>query len=398
MRWFKRGRARKQQPVDAVEQIEAQALLDERGRPNLDGAAAPMAPGAKAFLTLILLTVIILIGLLVLRALRTDHSKQEKTGSMRSKIENVLPELKLAAPIPAPGPAPDLAAKDNPAVRQLAQITLPGTDKANSTLFEDPIEKRRLTAGLQRQQSGQQQPSGAQAASKPPGREQDSGPMADRLRPLRLNSAQATLLRNRDLLLTQGSMIDCVQQTKFVSAQAGMITCYATREVRSTNGRVVLIDAGTMFVGYQQSVLAQGQPRIGVVWSRLETPEGVVVELDSPGTGPLGEAGLDGEIDKHFAQRFGGAMMVSLIDDFGNWLSNRGGGNSSDGIRLDSSSDAAQQAVATVLQNTINIPPTLYRNQGGRVGIYVARDLDFSSVYALRPASAVGAYAAAPAH
>jgi len=37
-----------------------------------------------------------------------------------------------------------------------------------------------------------------------------------------------------------------------------------------------------------------------------------------------------------------------------------------------------------VLDNTINIPPTLYRNQGGRLGIYVARDLDFSSVYTLR--------------
>lgn len=38
-----------------------------------------------------------------------------------------------------------------------------------------------------------------------------------------------------------------------------------------------------------------------------------------------------------------------------------------------------------VLDSTINIPPLIYQNQGGIVGIYVARDIDFSSVYALEP-------------
>ena len=38
-----------------------------------------------------------------------------------------------------------------------------------------------------------------------------------------------------------------------------------------------------------------------------------------------------------------------------------------------------------VLDSTINIPPLIYQNQGGIVGIYVARDVDFSSVYELEP-------------
>ncbi|KAG1275941.1 hypothetical protein G6F57_023258 [Rhizopus arrhizus] len=77
--------------------------------------------------------------------------------------------------------------------------------------------------------------------------------------------------------------------------------------------------------------------------------------------------------------------MVSLIGDLGAWISNRGGGDKNNTVRFDNTGDAAKDAVTTVLENTINIPPTLYRNQGGRVGIYVARDLDFSSVYELRP-------------
>lgn len=112
-------------------------------------------------------------------------------------------------------------------------------------------------------------------------------------------------------------MSDCMQDTWLVSAQAGMITCHTPQDVLSTSGRVVLVDAGSKFIGYQQGVLAQGQPRIGIVRSRLETPKGVVIHLDSLGTGPLGEAGLDGEIDTHLGERFGGAILVSLISDFG---------------------------------------------------------------------------------
>jgi len=39
------------------------------------------------------------------------------------------------------------------------------------------------------------------------------------------------------------------------------------------------------------------------------------------------------------------------------------------------------------LDSTINIPPLIYQNQGGIVGIVVAHDIDFSSVYALQPSA-----------
>ncbi|RYE13645.1 MAG: conjugal transfer protein TrbI, partial [Sphingobacteriaceae bacterium] len=36
------------------------------------------------------------------------------------------------------------------------------------------------------------------------------------------------------------------------------------------------------------------------------------------------------------------------------------------------------------LENSINIPPTMYKNQGDIIGIMVGRDIDFSKIYTLK--------------
>ena len=182
-------------------------------------------------------------------------------------------------------------------------------------------------------------------------------------------------------MLTQGTMVDCQLETRLITAQPGMASCYATRNIYSTNGRVVLIDRGSKIVGNYQGGMQQGQASIFVLWTRIETPKGVIINLDSPGSGALSESGLGGKVDTRFWERFGGAVMMSLIGDLGEYTANRGNKNSNNtSIKFNNTTQGIQQAVVEALKNSINIPPTLYKNQGERISIFVARDLDFSKV------------------
>jgi len=99
----------------------------------------------------------------------------------------------------------------------------------------------------------------------------------------------------------------------------------------------------------------------------------------------LGRPGVSGEVDNHFWDRFGGAILISLIGDIGSFLSatQSGGAGNATAIAFPGTVNGAQTAMSDVLKSSLNIPPTLTKNQGAAISIYVARDLDFRDVYSL---------------
>ena len=197
----------------------------------------------------------------------------------------------------------------------------------------------------------------------------------------------AGTLGDRSLTLPKGTAFTCALKTKVISATSGLVGCQVQRNVYGDNGRVLLIERGSHLDGeYRISSVRPGMVRIPVLWTRVRTPQGVTVDIDSPGTGQLGESGIDGYVDNRWVERIGAAMLLSLIDDSVKLLiQNQTQNQHADTIVLPSTTDNTSKLAEKVLDSTINIPPLLYQNQGGIVGIYVARDVDFSSVYELQP-------------
>jgi type IV secretion system protein VirB10 len=197
----------------------------------------------------------------------------------------------------------------------------------------------------------------------------------------------ASTLGNRSLTLPKGTAFTCALKTKVISATSGLVGCQVQRNVFSDDGRVLLIERGSHLDGeYRVSSVKPGTVRIPVLWTRIRTPLGVTVDVDSPGTGQLGESGIDGYVDNRWIERIGAAMLLSLIDDSVQLvIQNQAHTSDADTIVLPSTTANSSKLAEKVLDSTINIPPLIYQNQGGIVGIYVARDVDFSSVYELKP-------------
>ena len=60
---------------------------------------------------------------------------------------------------------------------------------------------------------------------------------------------------------------------------------------------VLLVERGSHMDGeYRIASVRPGTVRIPVLWTRIRTPNAVTVDIESPGTGPLGESGVDGYV------------------------------------------------------------------------------------------------------
>ena len=192
-----------------------------------------------------------------------------------------------------------------------------------------------------------------------------------------IGQAQARPLPDRNFLITAGSFIPCVLQSAMDSSQPGSVSCIVPRNIYSDNGRVVLMEKGTKILGEYQGGLNRGQYRLFVLWTRAVTPRGIAIDVASPATDALGRGGVDGRVDNFFWQRFGTALLFSLVEDAATVGAEAVGNSASNTTRVPS------DAASTILQQNGQIKPVLRKNQGEDVGITVAQDFDFSTVYGL---------------
>jgi type IV secretion system protein VirB10 len=213
-----------------------------------------------------------------------------------------------------------------------------------------------------------------------------------------------------DALVPQGFMIRGVLETGIQSDLPGNVRASVSEDVYSFDGRRVLIPKGTMLTGEYRSGVVRGQSRVLIIWTRMLRADGVSLMLGSYGTDNLGRSGLEGEVDKHFLDRFGNAALLTLTGGVAQFVASLGQNQNQSAnqqyafdpvtgqlipiagtqnstllsarqIGAQAASQAITRMAEEALKDEIHIPPTIYVDQGTRILVFVKRDLDFSDLY-----------------
>lgn len=191
---------------------------------------------------------------------------------------------------------------------------------------------------------------------------------------------------NPNLFLPKGSYIGCSLKTKLISTIQGGLACTVSNDIYSSNGNVLLIEKGSTVTGmFKSGQIDDGTDRLFVIWQEIRTPNNLVIPIYSGASDELGGSGIEGWVDHKWMLRFGSAVLLSIVDDSFNVLAYKAT-NSNNNNNIDYTENTRENAknmANTALEKFIDIKPTLYKNQGDIVGIYVNRDVDFSKVYKL---------------
>ncbi len=180
--------------------------------------------------------------------------------------------------------------------------------------------------------------------------------------------ASAALTFDPHHTVAQGTLIPAVLETAIDSDVPGYTRAIVSADVRAFDGNRVLIPRSSRLVGQYKSGLQAGQRRVYVIWTRLIRPDGVAVALGSPGTDFAGGSGLAGKVDTHFFDRFGSAMLLTVMGGLGSL------GNSNTSVVI---GGAGQSAAAAAIGQSAQIGPTVRIRPGEPIRVFTARDLDF---------------------
>jgi type IV secretion system protein VirB10 len=362
--------------------------------PDLDASAPQLRSSdtgrtnRRAMALLAGMVAVIIVGvLLIVNALTKRHDAPAKPRDETVNVPLAPTPVPVgpAAQTPPPLPQPiALAPKPAPQLPQPVQLPAPPPEPRGPTLME-----RRMMAGETAPQSGSLpgaggNPQSAQALPAIPGLRSSRPGSPDALPDV----SNAQPLNNPDTLMLRGTFIRCVLQTRIVTDYPGFTSCGVTEPVYSFNGKRLLLPKGSKVLGKYE--MEPTSNRVYVIWDRIVTPNGIDVNMASPGVDNLGGSGHPGYYNAHWPSRIGAALLISLLSDAFKYEAAEHGPRQttiSNGVVTQSpfesnTAQTVQNIANQAVQRAANRPATVTINQGTVVSIYVAKDVDFSGVVA----------------
>lgn len=172
-----------------------------------------------------------------------------------------------------------------------------------------------------------------------------------------------------------GTVIPASLITAINSDLPGQAVAQVTEPIYDTiTGETLLIPQGSRMLGRYDSVIAYGQSRALIVWSRIIMPDGTSIQIENlPAVDGRGNAGLKDKVNHHAWRLFSAAALSSLIS-IGAELSEDGDDEIARALR-DAGQDGASRVGEEVVRRQLQVQPTLTIRPGWRFRILVHQDI-----------------------
>ncbi|MEO0823774.1 MAG: TrbI/VirB10 family protein [Pseudomonadota bacterium] len=175
--------------------------------------------------------------------------------------------------------------------------------------------------------------------------------------------------------LMAGSVIPASLITAINSDLPGQVIAQVTENVYDTvTGQMLLIPQGARVIGRYDSVIAFGQSRALLIWTRIIMPDGSSIQVDNlPGVDGRGQAGLADRTDHHGWRLAQGIALSTLLGVSAELASDDD--NEIARAIQNSAQDGINRAGQRIVERQLSVQPTLTIRQGWRFSIIADQDL-----------------------
>lgn len=183
--------------------------------------------------------------------------------------------------------------------------------------------------------------------------------------------------------LDQGTVIPCVLTRRINSDLPGVVTARVAMDVYdSRTSRHLLLPKGALLSGAYNNDVRHGQSRLQFAFTRLRMPDGATFDLPgATGADAAGQAGIDGDVDRHFFRSFGAALLLGVLADQATRVAALPNGGTSGQGGVSATGQVFIDTARAELERHKSIPPTVTVEEGSRINVEVVRDMAFDTAF-----------------
>ena len=189
-------------------------------------------------------------------------------------------------------------------------------------------------------------------------------------------TTKASKKYNLARVITSNKYINAVLETAVISEiPTQSIVAVIESNIYGFQPKEILLPKGSKVQGKLEQPLAKHSRRMTIVWNRIITPQGKIIELESESIDAQGVSGLKGKLDNRTKDKYGGALMISALNTFAN-------------LSVDVASVRQQALVQSItnqlapltnqmIRENMNVKPVISIRQGERIVIKPTQDIFF---------------------